>query len=70
MCKIAEWHDRRAALLQGMVMAALVGGAALLAVYLARKLLVKNKPHSGRAEHSERTASRKRTDRPGCAASP
>ena len=51
-------------------MAALVGGAALLAVYLARKLLAKSKPRSGRAEHAECTASRKRTDRPRYAGLP
>ena len=51
-------------------MAAVVGGAALLALYFARKLLAKGKPRPGRAEHAERTASRKRTDRPRCAGLP
>ena len=57
---------------QGMMTAALVGGAALLALFLTRKLLAtaKGKPQPCRAEHAEHTASRKRTDRPGCAGLP
>lgn len=53
---------------QGAVTAALFGGAALLAAVLVRRRLGGGLGRSGlrRQPHAERTASRKRSDRPGC----
>jgi len=53
---------------QGAVTAALLGGAALLAALLVRRRLGDGHGRSERQRqpHAERTASRKRSDRPGC----